>query len=56
MHTPAGPFDVDDDGVVDHAIHDGGGDDGISQVVAKGLEPNVLRKAQFYAKLSFYAR
>jgi hypothetical protein len=41
MHAPAGPLDVDDDGVMDHTIHDGRGDDGVSQVVAEGLEADI---------------
>ena len=41
MHAPAGSLDIDDDGVMDHAIHDGGGDDGVAEVVAEGFEANV---------------
>ena len=36
MHAVAGSVDGDDDGVVDHAVHDGGGDYRIAQVVGKG--------------------
>ena len=37
MHPPARPLDGDDDGVMHQAVHDGGGDDGISEVVPSWL-------------------
>jgi hypothetical protein len=43
MHPPARSLDVDDDGVMHHAVHNGGGDDGISQVIAGFLEGDVGR-------------
>jgi hypothetical protein len=53
MHAPARSIDVDDDGVVHHAIDDGGGDDGVAEVVSEGFEVDVLCKVQFYAELPF---
>ena len=41
MHPPARAVNVDYYGVMHHAVHDGGGDDGISQVVAEFLEGDV---------------
>ena len=41
VQSPAGALDVDDDGVMDHAIHDGRGDHGIPEVVTQGLEVDV---------------
>ncbi|MDP3284764.1 MAG: hypothetical protein Q8M56_10095 [Desulfobacterales bacterium] len=32
VHPPAWPFNTDDNGMVNHTIHDRGGDDGIAQV------------------------
>ena len=41
MHSPARPLDVDDDGMMDHAVDDGGGDHGIVEVVAEFLKVNI---------------
>ena len=43
MHPPAWPLDVDDDGVMDHAVHDGGGDDRVAEVITKLFKPDVRR-------------
>jgi len=43
VHPPARSLDVDNDGVMDHAVNDGGGDDGISKVIAQFLEGDVGR-------------
>lgn len=44
MHTVAGSLDVDHDGMVHHAVDDGGGDDGVPQIVAQLLKVNVGSK------------
>jgi len=41
VHSPAGTLDVDDDGMMDHAVHDSGGNDGITEIIAQGLKINV---------------
>lgn len=41
MHSPTWPVDVDDNGMMHHAIHDSGGDHGIAEVVAELAEPYV---------------
>ena len=41
MHSPARPLDVDDDGMMDYTVDDGGGDHGIPQVIAELLKINV---------------
>lgn len=44
MHPPAWPLDADYDGVVNHAVYDGGGDDGIAKVIAELGKPYVRGK------------
>ena len=41
MHSPTGSLDMEDDGMMHHAIDDGGGDDGISEVIAKVFKIDV---------------
>ena len=41
MHPEARPLDGDDDGMMHQAVHDGGGDDGIAEVVPELAEVNV---------------
>lgn len=43
MHSPARALDVDDDGVMDQPIDDGGGDDGVAEVIPQLLEVDVGR-------------
>jgi hypothetical protein len=38
VHSPAGALDVDDDGVMDHAIDDSGCNDGVSEAIAQDFE------------------
>ena len=38
VHSPTWPVDADNDGVMDHPIHDAGGNDGIAQVVSELCE------------------
>ena len=35
MHSPTGPLDIEDNGMMHHAIHDGGGDDGVAKVITE---------------------
>ena len=41
MHSPTGSLDMEDDGMMHHAIHNGGGGDGITEVIAEVLEVDV---------------
>ena len=41
VQPPTRPLDVDDDGVVAHAIHNGRGDHGVPEVVPQGLEVDI---------------
>jgi len=41
VETPGGAIDVDDDGMVDHAVDGGCGNDGIAEVVAELFEVDV---------------
>ena len=41
MHSPTGSLDMEDNGMMDHAIDDGGGDDRVSEVIAEVLKVNV---------------
>jgi hypothetical protein len=43
MHPPTRTVDVDDDGVMNHAVNDGGGDDGISQIIAQLFKIDICR-------------
>lgn len=41
MHSPTWPVDVDDNGVMHHAIYDGGCNDGITEVISELAKPYV---------------
>ena len=41
MDSPGWTIDVDDSGMMDHAIDDGGCDDGIAGGIAEGFEVDV---------------
>jgi len=41
VHSPTGSLDMEDDGMMHHAIYNRGGDDGISEVIAEVLEIDV---------------
>ena len=41
MHSPTGSLDMEDDGMMHHAIYNRGGDDGVSEVIAEVLEVDV---------------
>jgi hypothetical protein len=41
VHSPARTLDGDDDGVMHHAVDDGGGDNRVAEVVAKFFEVDV---------------
>ena len=41
MHAPAGSVDMDNDGMVHHAIDHGGRDHRIAQVISQGFEVDV---------------
>ena len=41
VEPPGGTIDVDDDGMMDHAVDGGGGNDGIAEVVAELSEVDV---------------
>ncbi len=41
MHSPTGSLDIEDDGMVHHAIYNRGGDNRISEVIAEFLEANI---------------
>ena len=44
MHSPTGSLDIEDDGVVHHAIYNRSGDNRISEIIAEFLEANIRRK------------
>lgn len=44
MHSPAWPVDVNDDGMMHHAIYDGGCNDGITEVISELAKPYVRSK------------
>ena len=44
VHSPTGSLDIEDDGMVHHAIDNRGGDDGVSEVIAEFLEANIRCK------------
>ena len=44
MYSPTGSLDIENDGMVHHAIDNRGGDDGVSEVIAQFLEANVGRE------------
>ena len=50
MQTPGWTFDGNDDGMMDHAVYGGGGNDRIAEIIAELFEVYVLCKATFYAK------
>ena len=41
MHPEARAVDVDDDGVMDHPVDEGSGDDGVAEVISELLKINV---------------
>ncbi len=41
MHSPTGPLDMKEDGMMDHAIDNRSGDDGVSEVIAEVFEVDV---------------
>jgi len=41
VHSPAGPIDVDDDGMMHHAVYDGGGDDRVAEIIPELAEPYI---------------
>ena len=41
MQAPGGTVDVDDDGMMDHAVNGGCGNDGIAKVIAELFEVDV---------------
>ena len=41
MHPPTGSLDMEDDGMMHHAVNNRGGDDRISEVIAEVLEVDV---------------
>ena len=41
VHSPTGSLDVEDNGMMDHAIDNRSGDHGISEVIAEFLEANI---------------
>lgn len=56
MHPPAGAVDADNDRMMDHAIHDGGRDYGIAQILAHGLRIDVGRQnGAVFAVTAFFA-
>jgi hypothetical protein len=44
VHPPTGSLDMEDNGMMDHAIHNRDGNDGIPEVIAGVLEVNVRSK------------
>ena len=44
VHSPTGSLDIEDDGMVHHAIHNRGSDNRISEVIAEFLEANIRCK------------
>jgi hypothetical protein len=41
VHSPTGSLDMEDDGMMHHAIYNRGGGDGVSEVIAEVLEVDV---------------
>lgn len=41
MHSPTRPLDIEDDGMMHHAIYNRSGDDGVSEVIAEVFKVNV---------------
>ena len=44
VHSPTGSLDVEDNGMMHHAIHNRSGDNGVSEVIAKVFEVDVRCK------------
>jgi hypothetical protein len=50
VQSPGWTFDGKDDGMMDHAVYSGCGNDRIAKIIAELFEVDVLCKAKFYAK------
>ncbi len=41
MYSPAGSLDIEDNGMMHHAIYDSGGDNGVAKIITKVFEVDV---------------
>lgn len=41
MYSPTGSLDIEDNGMMHHAVYDSGSDDRVAKIIAKVLEVNV---------------
>ncbi len=44
MYSPTGSLDIEDNGVMYHAVYDGGGDNWVAKIITKVLEVDVRGK------------
>jgi len=44
VHSPTGSLDMEDDGMMHHAVNNRGGDDGITEVIAEVFPIDICRE------------
>lgn len=55
MYSPTGSLDIEDNGMMHHAVYDGGGDNRVAKVIAKVLEVNIgCKQSRSFAVAAIY--
>lgn len=55
MYSPAGSLDIKDNGMMHHAVYDGGGDNGVAKIITKVFKVDVRsQKRRSFAVAAVY--